>query len=141
AFLSRLNEPEDPRRDLVYEMIAITSDAMYFARPRILARVCRYGMERLLRDGVSQRCRGSAVDVVTLVGLTFSGIGKIGLAIELGKATRRLLDSIPLETKGRVLFSAVYFLLHLEEPLRKAAPLFLTAATYSQQARDTTYEA
>lgn len=136
GFLSRLDEPEDPQRDLVYEMVAATSDAAIMARPMLFTRLIRHAMERLLRYGVSLRCRGSAITVVCMAGVPLGVAGKIDLAIQVGKAARRRLDDVPLDTRGRCLFVIENYIRHLDEPMRRIPPQLLAAASYCQQARD-----
>lgn len=140
AFLLRLNEPEDPKRDLVYDLIAAVTDAVYLGRPMLNAKLARHGMESLLHQGASLRCRGSAIHMVTIGAAMLSLVGKFELAIEMGKAVRRSLDAVPLETRGRFLFLIESFVRHLDEPLRTPVQPYLTAASYCRQARAPWYE-
>jgi tetratricopeptide (TPR) repeat protein len=141
AFFARLDEPEDPERDLVYELIAETADALYLARPMLHPRMTRHGMLHLLRGGVSVRRRGSAVFVVLMGGLVLGAAGMFERAIALGRAARRIAADVPLETRGRHMFMVETFSRHLDEPVRTSLPHFLAGAAYARQARDTTFVA
>lgn len=141
AVLARVNEREDAQRDLLYEIIAAMGDAVYLARPLLLSGLARHGLERLIGEGASPSCRGSAILVVILAAVTLGSVGQVGLSVEIGRAARSLLDSAPLETRGRLIFLVETFLRHLDEPMRLSPPMYLAAAAYCQKARDSAYEA
>ena len=140
AILRRVDAPEEPARDLVYEMFMAASDALYFGRPMLFARFARYGVEFLLREGASAKSFDGAMCVMVLCALTLSAAGRVELAIEVGRVTRRRMDRVRPELRGRFLYSVEGFLRHLDEPMRSSPPLLLTAAVESRQARDTAYE-
>ncbi len=138
--LFRVEEREDPNRDLIYQLLSATADAVFMARPLLFSKLPRQGIRYLLTEGASVSCRSSVVHVVILAAVTLSIAGKIELAIEVGKAARRLLETASCEDKGRPLFMLESFLRHLDEPLQRSLPLFLQAAAFSQQAQDTAYQ-
>lgn len=140
AILSRIHEPEDPERDLLHELIAITADAVYLGEPKLFAKLMRHWMDRLLRKGASVRSLGAVISNILAVVVVLGAAGKIELAIEVGNAARRLLDSVPLEAKGRAMHVFEQYVRHLDQPLRISPPIFLSAASHCQQVRDTAYE-